>query len=74
MKLASKADGFKYYGHVLCYIDDVLAIDEHPRVVIESLKSTYKLKPSSIGPPDQYLGSQIKKLYIQNSDEPGKVQ
>jgi hypothetical protein len=42
-------------------------------VIIKSLKSTYKLKPSSIGPPDQYLGSQIKKFYIQKSDEPGKV-
>jgi hypothetical protein len=26
MKPASKADGFKYYEYILCYVDDVLAI------------------------------------------------
>lgn len=72
LKAATKSDGTEYYSYVLCYVDDVLVIDERPEVMIELLRQTYKLKDGSVGPPTSYLGADVKEHYIPNSSEPGK--
>jgi hypothetical protein len=72
MKPKVKPDGFKYWSYVLVYTDDILAIDHEPKVVMDYLASRYTLKPGSVKEPDQYLGSQVSKFYIDGADNPEK--
>eukprot|EP00978_Attheya_sp_CCMP212_P010976 scaffold26772_cov27-Attheya_sp.AAC.1 len=46
MRAATKLDGFKYYEHVLIYVNDILALGEHPEKVMISLSLSeiYRLK------------------------------
>eukprot|EP00978_Attheya_sp_CCMP212_P010066 scaffold24179_cov31-Attheya_sp.AAC.1 len=37
MRAATKLDGFKYYEYILIYVDDILALGEHPEKVMISL-------------------------------------
>jgi hypothetical protein len=67
-----KPDGSKYYGYVLCYVDDCLAIEMDPQKTIDMLRRTYKLKEGSVKEPDLYLGSNVKKLHVSDFDEPGR--
>eukprot|EP00978_Attheya_sp_CCMP212_P018938 scaffold52381_cov39-Attheya_sp.AAC.1 len=41
MRAATKLDGSKYYEYVLIYIDDILALGEHPEKVMISLSEIY---------------------------------
>jgi hypothetical protein len=43
------------------YTDDILAIGENPKDILMKLNKYFKLKPDSIHPPDDYLGTKIKK-------------
>ena len=72
MKPRVKPDGFKYWSYVLVYTDDILALDHEPKVVMDYLASRYTLKPGSVKEPDQYLGSQISKAYIDGAEDPEK--
>ena len=53
---ATKSTGEQYYEYVLTYVDNILAISEHPDKLMELLKRTYLLKPESVGKPSTYLG------------------
>jgi hypothetical protein len=44
MRAATKLNGFKYYEYVLIYVDDILALGEHPEKVMISLSDIYRLK------------------------------
>ena len=61
---AIKADGFKYYEMVLCYVDDVLAISGNPSETLEGLKTTFTLKDNKIEVPDMYLGAQLGQMEV----------
>jgi hypothetical protein len=61
MKKNTKADGFQYWEYVLCYVDDVLVISHEPQQVMDYLNSKYTMKKSSVKPPDEYLGAEIRK-------------
>jgi hypothetical protein len=61
MKKNTKADGFKYWEYVLCYVDDVLVISHEPQKVMDYLNSKYTMKKGSVKPPDEYLGAEIRK-------------
>jgi hypothetical protein len=37
MRAATKINGFKYYEYVLLYVDDILALGEHPEKVMTAL-------------------------------------
>ena len=39
IKASQKADGFKYYEMILCYVDDVISIGESPMKAIEGIKT-----------------------------------
>ena len=58
----AKPDGFKYYEYILVYVDDVLIISHDPQVHLERIKATYELNPSSMGPPQRYLGADIERV------------
>ena len=49
--------------HVLVYVDDILIIDKNPERFMNLLKENYTVKPSSIGEPKVYLGTDISKAY-----------
>ena len=73
MRKATKADGFEYWEYVLCYVDDVLVISMDPKSVLDGLTwDDFTLKPGSVKEPDLYLGADISKYYIEESDEPTK--
>ena len=55
-------DGFDYYAYVLIYVDYVMVIHHDAESVLRRIYNYFKLKPSSIGDPDIYLGSKLKKM------------
>lgn len=73
MRPAMKENGDKYYEYVLCYVDDILCISAKPKAIMEYLQSKYTLKNGTVKEPDTYLGVDIKKMYIDSSDDPTKV-
>jgi len=72
LKAAVKKDGTPYYEYVLCYCDDILAISEDPKAIMEFLRTKYTLKNNSVAEPTVYLGAKVSKHYIAESDEPDK--
>jgi hypothetical protein len=60
MRPAVKADGFKYYEYVLCDVDDLLVVSEHPKRIMEGLEAKYVLKVGSVGEPKTYLGQKSR--------------
>jgi hypothetical protein len=73
MRPAVKADGSKYYEYVLCYVDDLLVVSEHPKRIMEGLEAKYVLKAGSVGKPTTYLGAKVSKYRLEHSDNPDKV-
>ena len=73
MRAATKKNGFKYWEYILCYVDDILVISENPNDVMTELSKVYTFKKGSIKEPDQYLGAQVVKFHIEDSENPDKV-
>ena len=59
-------DGFNYYADVLVYVDDVMVIYHDADNMIRRIDLYFNLKPSSIGDPDIYLESKLKKMRFEN--------
>ncbi len=67
MRPGMKKDGTKYWQYVLLYTDDILAIMEEPEKFLkEEMDNFFTLKPSSIGPPKQYLGNKVSQVDLDN--------
>ena len=64
-----ESNGFKYYKHVLCYVDDVLWISENPMVTIQGIQKIFKLKDDKIEPPEMYLGVGLTKVNNETNHE-----
>ena len=64
------SDGFQYYEYVLVYIDDLLIVSHDPKTVMQDLQRRYTIKPDSIKPPDEYLGSEIRRYAIPDTQDP----
>ena len=62
-KPTTAPDGFEYYSYILVYCDDLLIIDKDPGSKMEMIKTSFTVKPSSIGEPTTYLGANINKVY-----------
>ena len=73
MQPASKPDGTEYYQYVICYMDNVTVAMENPKEFIDELGRRFTLKDGSVKEPDMYLVADVKKWYIAESEEPGKV-
>ena len=65
MKPEIDPDGDKYYSYILCYVDDVLVVHHDAMTTLMNIDKYLKLKLSSIGDPDIYLGAKLKysRLY-----------
>ena len=61
---AMKSDGFEYWELLLVYVDDILCISHQPQVSIDFINTVYAVKPDSIGEPKLYLGANIAKYTI----------
>ena len=57
-KERSRKDDTKYYSY---YVDDVLCIDENPKIIIDHIASAYRVKDGSIEEPSRYLGMNVRK-------------
>ncbi|KAI2501495.1 Reverse transcriptase (RNA-dependent DNA polymerase) [Fragilaria crotonensis] len=73
MKPDCKTDGTEYYHYVICYVDDVAVTMEEPERFMDELGRRFTLKEGSVQEPTLYLGADVLKWYIAESDEPGKV-
>ena len=60
MKPEIDPDGEEYYSYILCYLDDVLVVHHNAMITLINIDKYFKLKPSSIGDPDIYLGAKLK--------------
>ena len=65
-KPATKVTGEKYYEYLLVYTDDILAIGMNPSDILTRLNKYFTLKPDSIHPPDDYLGTKLKETVLPN--------
>ena len=59
-------DGFLYYAYILLYVDDCLCIHHNATEALEKLDTFFMMKPGSIGDPDIYLGSKLRKVQLDN--------
>ena len=59
---AHNQDGIDYYSYILCYVDDIMVIHHDTRPILDRIYKFMKLKESSIGNPDIYLGAKLNKV------------
>ena len=64
MQKNTKPDGTKYWEHVLCCVDDVLATSHDSNSIMDFLNTAHTLKAESVKAPEECLGSQICKHKI----------
>jgi Reverse transcriptase (RNA-dependent DNA polymerase) len=62
LRAFAKPDGFKYYEYILVYVDDVLIISHAPEAHLKVIQANYELNPTSVGPPNRYLGADVEKV------------
>ena len=69
MRPAVKSNGFKYWEYVLCYVDDVLCISDQPKITMQGIQRTFKLKDDKIEEPEMYLGAELTKMHNETNKE-----
>jgi len=67
MKPKTKADCSTYYSYIVVCVDDILRIDKNPGERMDKIASIYRIKKNSISPPKSYLGANVKKWSIQDT-------
>ena len=68
-----KSSGEEFHRYVICYVDDVAVAMENPRDFMDELGKRFTLKSGSVKEPDLYLGADVAKWYIAESDDPGNA-
>ncbi len=66
---AARKDGYKYYEMLLVHVDNVLAISQEWKVLIDAIGEYYKVKPRSDKEPDIYLGANVEKVQMPDGRE-----
>jgi hypothetical protein len=66
LRTATRQDGEAYYEYLLIYVDDLLALSEQPKAILDDINSYFHLKPESVGTPDLYLGAKLSKTTMPN--------
>lgn len=61
MRPGTKGNGFKYYEYILVYVDDLLIISHQAMLIVNTLKSQYRLKEDEVGKPKTYLGAHVNE-------------
>ena len=69
MRPGRKSDGSEYYKYVLSYVNACLSISENPKASVEQIDNFFKMQPTSIGPPNIYLGGKCAKVRLPNMVE-----
>jgi hypothetical protein len=69
MRPATKANGNEYYQLVLIHTNDILAVAEDPKLILNELDQRYVLNPGSIGPPKTYLGTEVGHYTLPDQPE-----
>jgi hypothetical protein len=64
LRAATKPNGFEYYEMVLVYVDDILHLSHDTKPTMDALAKIYRLKDESLGPPERYLGANVKKYQL----------
>ncbi|KAL7482522.1 hypothetical protein ACHAW6_008194 [Cyclotella cf. meneghiniana] len=54
----------RYYAYILCYVDVLLLVYQNPRHIMDKNDSFLPVKQGSIGPPEMYLGENLKKTTL----------
>ena len=73
VKSGVKANGDPVYEYVISYVDDLVFQGVDPKAFMDSLGQRFTLKPGSIKEPSTYLGVDVKRYKIHDSDDPDKV-
>ncbi len=47
--------------YILVYVDDLLIISHQAMLIVNTLKSQYRLKEDEVGKPKTYLGAHVKE-------------
>ena len=53
---------------ILCYVDDVLAINEDPKRILERIQNKFKLKDNKMEEPETYLGADLSRMDNEDGD------
>ena len=64
--MVRRDDGFNYDVYVLIYVDNFMVIHHDAESVLRRIDKYFKLKTSSIGDLDIYLGANLNKLRLEN--------
>jgi hypothetical protein len=59
-------DRLWYYAYILLYVDDILCIHHDAESAINELDRYFPMKARSIGDPDIYLGTKLRKVELLN--------
>ena len=66
MKHITKANGERYHSYILNYVDDVLVISKEAGPILARIGKHFKLKAVSVGPPPNYLGTNLRLTRLTN--------
>jgi hypothetical protein len=72
MRPGVKKNGDLYWQYVISYVDDICCAMETPKVFMVALGKRLVLKEGSVKEPNMYLGADVRKYYIEGSDDPAK--
>jgi hypothetical protein len=65
----TRDDGFEYYAYILIYVDDMLSISHEALHDMRKIDYYFKMKKESLGDPDIYLGSKLRRIVLPNGVE-----
>ena len=60
----SSSAGEAYYEYLLVYVDDVLAVSQQPKQIMEDIGKEFEIKNNDYGPPSIYLGAGVSQFTI----------
>ena len=63
------SDGHMYYAYALLYVDDILLVHHDAMTALMAIDEYFKMKEGSMGDPDFYLGSKLRKMTLANGVE-----
>ena len=73
MRPAVKKNGDLYYQYMIAYVDDLLCCGENPMIQMQMVQGKFTLKDGTVEEPTLYLGADIGKECLPESDDPGKT-
>jgi hypothetical protein len=66
MMARTRDEHFEYYSYVLIYVDDILVINHEASADLRKIDYYFKMKKDSVGDPNIYLGSKLRKVVLSN--------